>query len=606
MGYQHWRLGKGDAYQLGVARMRVAEMLHAHAKGIEGPLALACEAPIDGWDDIVEYGARQGCLTVTHHQVKRQNTNFAASEKTETFGDLFERATKLLADADPYNGLPVPPEHRYFRFVLPTDTIAVGAKLGIAALRTLLEECVGNEADTIVANKGKNRGDQEREWLKLIGTAAGTDDACARLLRQMRVELRPVASVEGNGALAALFENAALARDLVDKAIRDTAPEGWLDAEELLPKLSDAKPNPAMRQVRLAQHEGRFYAQPHARLQDVRAVAEAIVAKVWAAHAAADLHVSFPLPDGTSSDGAKALRLACIRLLLHAPRSPAYVSGDKGWYERSRLEVKRTLGLVGASSSLEAAHFVERAAPRSLPPKASWTPEELAAALHDAMDARVWDAVRQEGAKALVGAKEIPFDELAAFLTNSVGVLERVLHGWWGLERAASGVARAGPAIAPNVARIVAGLAVLQLSEHGMSSVNDQTDIAKVGELPLRALGIDEAPVTYDGEPHPVGLSEHAREILVHAGVVLIVRGDVSDFYTFATMRPMDELADGASMRDSTPSAFLMSSESLITAARKGANVASNLIQQWCNDRARHHRAALDAAVQQWKESRAA
>lgn len=100
---------------------------------------------------------------------------------------------------------------------------------------------------------------------------------------------------------------------------------------------------------------------------DVRAVADAIVAKVWAAHGAANLHVSFLLPDGTASEGARALRLACIRLLLHTRQSPAYVCGDKAWYERSRLEVKRTLGLAGASNSLEAEHFVERAELAGLP-----------------------------------------------------------------------------------------------------------------------------------------------------------------------------------------------------------------------------------------------
>jgi hypothetical protein len=611
MGYRHWQLLKGDDYQRAVARMRVAELLDAHAKGIGGPLALSCEAPVDGWDDIVEYGAAKGQLTATHYQVKLQNTDFKAGEKTATFEDLFKHAAKILADADPYEGVTILPVDRYFRFVLPTDEITVGATLGIDQLRMLLEECEGTAADAIVANKGVNlkgadKGKQKRDWLALIRAAVGTDDECAILLRQMQVELRPVATLEGNGALAALFENPGLARDLVDKAIRDTAPEGWLDAEELLPKLFDAKPKPAMRQVLIAQHEGRFYAQPHARVQEVRAVADAIVAKVWAAHAAADLHVSFPLPDGTASDGARALRLACIRLLLHARQSPVRLTGHMRWFERTRLEVARVLGVTGPTDPLAEGHFNERPAPGSLPPKISWSPEDLAGALHAAMDARVWELVRGEGTKVMVGAKGVPFDELVAFLMGVDGFLERVLRGWWGLEQAASGVARAGPAIASNVAWIVAGLAVFRYAGFGISRSPDHPDVAKVGALPVRALALDQAAINYDGEPQAVGLSRHARQILELPGLVLIVRGDVNRYYTLARLRHINEPAAGANLQTASPSAFLMCSESLVDAAGAGADIATQLIRECCDTLANHHIAALDAALQQWRESNAA
>lgn len=611
MGYKHWRLGKGDAYQLGVARMRVAALLDAHASGVEGPLALACEVPIEEWDDIVEYGADNGCLTVTHYQVKLQNTNFKAGEKTATFGSLFDRAARILDDAAPYEGLTVPPEKRFFRFVFPTDDIKVGSQLGIDQLRLLLESCSGNAADAIVGNGGanllgKDGGDQAREWLRLIRNSAGSDSLCACLLRQMRVELQPFAAVENDGRLAALFDDPTQARILLDTVIRKTAPEGWLDAEELLPKLVDARPKPAMRQVRIAQHEDLYYAHPYVdvRMTDLRAVAEAVVEKVWAENGGSDLHVSFPLPEVTASEGARALRLACVRLLLHAARSPIHVTGQPKWFERTRMEVARVLGVTNSARSLAEDHFHERAAPVSLPPKASWSPMALADALHAAMDARMWKRVRREVEHELLRA-DVSFQEMLDSLMGLNGFLERVLHGWWGLEQEASGVARAGPANASNVGLVVAGLAVIRHAGYHLSASDEGPGVAKLGALPVRALAIERAAVTHDREPIEVNLSQHARDLLDQSGIVLIVRGNVDSYYSFATSRLIIEPAAHAGLQHAAPAALLMDSDSLVTAAITGGGAPARQIKEWCDTHTKHHGAALEAALQQWRESHA-
>lgn len=611
MGYRHWRLGMGDAYQLGVARARVLAILYAHSTGGEGPVALACEAPVDGWDDIVEFGAAARAITATHYQVKLQNTNFKKSEKHETFEALFNHAAILLREPSPYEEVVVASADRRFRLVFPTGDITVGSKLGVDQLRMLLQECEGNAADRIVANEGvkligKDDGDQKREWLSLIRSATGSDDACANLLRQMRVDLHPEATLEHDPRLSLLFDDPARARDIVDKALRSVAPEGYMDVDELLPLLTTAQPRAETRQVRIAQHGDRFHVQPKTRTREVRIIADTIVASVWADQGAADLHIGFPLPESSASLDARALRLACIRLLLHAQRSPTFVSGNERWYERGRREVQRALGLITSSARLDAAHFTDRAAPMGLPPKACWPPDELANALHAAMDAHLWKLVCRHGASMLAGANGVPFDHTVGFLTSLGGFFERVLHGWWGLEKTASGVARAGPVIAGNVACIAAGLAVLQHAGYAISAPVDSADVATIGELPVRALAIEQAATTCDDEPQAANLCEHASNVVVHAGIALVAKGDVGDYYALATLRPIDDVTEGAGLQDESPAAFLMSSEALVAAAKKGAQRASELIQRWCDDRARHHRAALDAALRQWSESNAA
>lgn len=610
MAYAKWRLGRGDDYQRGVARLRVARLLDAHARGIDGPLALSCETPDhEEWDDIVEFGAAGGVLTTTHRQVKRQHGDF----KDGTFAKLFERAAKILADAQPYTGLTIPPESRYFHFVLPTDQMSCDG-LGIDQLRMLLDECAGNAADTIVADRGakldgKEGGDQKRKWLEAFRKATTDDRAAARLLRQLRVELRAAAEVAAdNPELTTLFEHPDRARLLIDDAIHNLAPQGRLDAEELLPVLLDAAPRPSVRVVRLARHGNRFWAHAPVRNPDVGAVATAILEHAWRAHGAADVHVAFPCPDATASSEESALRLACVRLLLHARPSPTYVAGKVEWCDRGRIDTQRTLG-GDDRGPIESEHYADRPAPAALPPVRSWPPNELAAALQDAMDARVWSAVRTQARLDLVGAKGVPFDDLADELAGVPDFFDKTLRGWWGLEQKASGVVRAGPGAAPNVARVVAGLAALRAAGYAVAAHHHETHIASIGTLTIRTLAIERASVEVGGEPIGVALAEHARQLLDHAGVVLIARGDPDSFYAFADPASIDESGADASMRAASP-ALLVTAESLIVAAKQkpkeGSSPVRDRVKALCNARARHHAAALDAALQQFQESDAA
>gem|GEM_PF-4180909 len=623
MGYPHWRLGKGSDYQVGIARMLVAKMLDAHAKGIEGPLAMAHEAPIDGWDDIVEFGADNGQLIATHYQVKRQYTNFdfESDEKIGTFTELFTNAAEILSASDPYNHMDVNKINRTFRFVFPTDGISVGASLGIYPLRCLLEACVGNAADTIVANKGANLGeaskstkkraqptvgDQKRAWLELIRAAAGNDDACANLLRQMRIDCYSESMVDDNKSLAALFDDPDRARDLIDKAIRSTSPEGWLDVEGLLPVLSAAKPKPELLQCRIVQHGSKFYEYSQRRSGDLPVVANTIVQRVWCDHGATRLHVAFPHPSRDTPRGALELRSACIRLLLHAQLSPVHVSGSYAWYESCRSKVQRTLGVQGRCPTMEEKHFAEHATPLTLPPKWSWPPDILATALHNAMNEHVWRSVSVEWEKLGEGLEMVPFDSLSEMLKKTPDLWDCILRGWWAQEADASGVARAGPGITYLLAMVVGGLAVLQYAGFDvLPSDGRQPNVARLGALSVRALAIDVAAVRNVGELRSTRLAHHARHVLEYAGVVLIAQGNSQQFYDWARQRPDSPGAD-VSLQSTRSPALLMDSDFLMQAAAWGPEAAKNDISDWCKRLTSHHVDDLEAALTQWNEANVA
>ena len=112
-----------------------------------------------------------------------------------------------------------------------------------------------------------------------------------------------------------------------------------------------------------------------------------------------------------------------------------------------------------------------------------------------------------------------------------------------------------------------------------------------------------------DGEPSSVDLSEHARGVLGHAGVVLLARGEVENYYDLADPASIDESGADASMRG-TSLAFLLTAESLIAAAKikpsSGSSAVRNRVAAWCKARAARHSEALDAAIQQLLESHAA
>ena len=606
MGYAKWRLGKGDQYQTDVERYRVARMLEVHAQGVEGPVALGCEVPIEGWDDIVEFGIEQDAVTVTYYQVKNQNTDFSAGELNDTFGKLFRSAVEILQKADPYDGLVVPTKRRRFVFVLPTGDITVGASLGMDQLRALLQKCVNmHAAEAIVANDGANikdgkaNGEQQRKWLAQIKTSAGTDDACARLLQQMRVEIWPSGFVDEQAAnlLTSRFDNPERARLLIDAALRDNPPEGRLDAEELLAKLADALPKRELRRVRLARVGDECFVQPHTRQADLTVVADSIVKDVWSSHGAIDLHVGYPPPDD-----AKPLRLACVRLLLHARQSPVYVIGRDAWRARSTAEVAGAVGLVAGKGALDGAHYEEKFAPASLPPKAMWAADVLGDALHAAMDGHVWERVREEGKAVLEGTEGVPFEDLAASMKESEGFFDRVLRGWWEAEENASGVARAGPAVAPRVAQIVAGVAVLRHLDFQVAVADAPGTIARLGDLPVRALAIEQVSGIIDGLQAAVELAGHARDLLTQTGVVLI-RCDVEGIYDLASMPQLDESGGGTGIHEWTASAFLIDVGSLIASVKNGDEATKDLIKGWCDRRAQHHQAALNAAHQQWREN---
>lgn len=605
MGYAKWRLGHGDCYQTDVARYRVARLLEAHMQGVDGPMELACEAPVEGWDDIVEFGIKAGEITTTHYQVKHQNTDFNARELSDTFGKLFTSAAHILQVPHPYDDLQVPVEGRRFVLVLPTHDINVGTNRGIDQLKTLFEKCKNHQAaKAIVANNGanisdgKSGGEQQRNWLALIKTSAVTDDACVQLLQQMSVEILPREVVIENTQrlLASQFDDPNRATLLLDEALRNNPPEGRLDSEELLAQLADALPNLELRCVRLVQDGNAYCAQLHTRQRDLAVVARNIVENLWREHGAPVLHVGYPPPVDPR------LRLACVRLLLHAERSPVFVTGRDNWWERSKAEVAGAVGFHVRQKALHGEHYEEKALPRSLRPMANWAAAQLSAALHAAMDDHVWVCVLAEGKAALVGAGAVPFEEVAASMKGLDGFFERVLRGWWKEEENASGVARAGPAVAHRVAQIVAAVAILQHLGYNVGATDVPLSIARVGDIQLRGLAMEQVGGIYDKLRIAVPLTQHARDILDHAGLVL-VQGSVDDLYELADPRQRDELDGAAGILSWTTPAFLMNPDSLITAVKKGDAIARNLVESWCNQRAKHHRAALDAALQQSRES---
>ncbi len=609
MGYAKWRLGMGDKYQIDVARYRVGLLLQAHAQDIDGPIALGCEVPVEGWDDIVEFCSQKGEITATHYQVKRQNTDFKAGDLQKTFAELFKSAAAILKEDAPYDGFVVRAKHRRFVFVLPTGDISVGAKLGIDQLVALLPKCsTASAAQALVSNDGglindgKEGGDQQRRWLLHIKASAGTPEMCERILQQMSVEIWPSAFVEEQAAalVAMSFDLPDCADLLIDNVLRRNPPEGLIDAEKLLAELVAAKPKPALLRVKLARSGDVYFVQPFTRLDKVASVAKRVVHRVWREHDSVDLQVGYAPPNAT-----KTLRLACVRLLLHAARSPVHVKNRDAWLDRCRSEVAWAVGLTSGKGALEGAHFKEKEPSASLPPKVEWAPEVLGHALQIAMDAYIWKRVCAETKLALELADGVSFDEVMKSMRELVGFFDAVLRGWWVAEEAASGIARAGPSVAHGVAQIVAGMAVLQHLGFSVAAADTPGTIAKLGDLPVRALAIEQVGGIADKLPRAEELSWYARELIAFPGVVLLIGGS-EGLYDMASGQPLDEPVASAGILTSTASAFLIDAGLLVASVRRGDQFAKSLVQTWCDRRAEHHRSALDAALQQWGESDAA
>ncbi|PKN24486.1 MAG: hypothetical protein CVU65_11610 [Deltaproteobacteria bacterium HGW-Deltaproteobacteria-22] len=599
MGYNKWGLSQGDKYQYAFARYRVAMLLEAHASQIGGPVAFGVETPVEGWDDIAEFSTVDGHLSVIHYQVKRQYSNFKAGDLAAVFQNLFKTALEILQKTDPYNGFSVPAESRKFVFVFPTPDLKVG-KIGISQLKSLLENCTNDSAArTIVSNKGQNLDKSQCQWLAEVRKAAGSPEMCRQVLSQMSVQILPEAILDeqASALFAKHYDIHDLVKPLLDDILRNSPPEGLLDVEELLEKLAQAGPKRELQHISLGQDLKGCFIHHHERQSDITNVAGSIVKKVWQPHDAVVLHVCYQPPDDSMP-----LRLACVRLLLHANLSPVYVSGRCLWWERCKTEVAGTVGYNECKGALEEGHFKEKAVPKTLPPKTTWLHGDFGASLQNAMDDFVWECVLEEGKCLLSSIVGVPFEKQANSMRHLAGFFNHVLHGWWGEEKGASGVARAGPKVARNVAEIILAIAILEKLGHKVTAPDDAETIGMLGNLSVRALAIKEVGGIDDKLKKPVKLDDCARDLLACQSVVLI-SCNVDDIYRTAKMPPFGETGEGTGIQEWTASAFLINPESLISAIKRSECCARSLIDSWREQRSRHNSDALNAELEKWNEN---
>ncbi len=218
------------------------------------------------------------------------------------------------------------------------------------------------------------------------------------------------------------------------------------------------------------------------------------------------------------------------------------------------------------------------------------------------MDSHLWQRVHEKAASALDSLLEVDCETALAYLQGLPDFYDRTLKGWWGAEVDVSGIARAGPQVADRIAQIVACVAVLEASSFVTGAANDDGAVGALGELPVRALAIDQVSGVVDKVQMGVDIMRFARQVVSLPGVLLLC-ANADDIYDLAEMRRMDEDSTGAGIMDWTPAAFIMDPRSVVQAATSGLTAAEPLIRAWCKRRADHYQASLEAAIEQHQES---
>lgn len=616
MGYAKWLLNTHETYAKKVILLRLLDLIEAEAVQSDGPFLLYREAVVDGWDDIVEEGYRAGQFYADHYQVKHQYGDF----KADVLMPIFDAAFKNLDSPPTLAVLEVAPERRSFTLCLPTDDVGVKVDqktLSLADLRTLCLVCTPAAATQIATDKGKELTKGQRAWLETLAARFGGDFSRAtKVIAQMRVDLWPESAL--NGALESrsrlLFEQDVLARSTLLDRVETAAPQGPLQALNLLPQVSDLGPKTLLNAVTVNAAKGKFWASHMGGQLSGEECSdhEFHVRKVWSRTSPAALRIGFGPGELRTVRSAEPDPL--FRLMAHARVSPFSVHSPCEWYALARERLGCAIGCrkPHLSSILEPDAYQVLERTRRPVPEGASDDTAFATALHVAMDKiveeeigqRLQDSEREEPPKqqaSTTRAKDVLFEKGALRL-------HRVLRAWWEPKHI-KGRLRLGPQFVDTIVDVVRSLSRLleafpetTMEACKSSSVEDQSEcIAWVGRTPVRALAIEMAAVPNDeGGYEPRNLEDSAEALLGRPGIILVPRMDVQDV---AVPTNVTELGHNPMLSSPTPTGVLLNMSTLISRGQKGEHeVVSWVERQFQSQRGPAAKAAFEAARQDWKE----
>jgi hypothetical protein len=602
MGYAKFRLDRCGDYQRAFATLRVAKMLLAYAEHADGPMELGCEVPVDEWDDVLEIARMNGQWTATHYQLKRQYKDFG-SDGRKMFEKLFASAARILNETDTYAPRKIPPALRGFVLVLPPGSPDVAKGLSTDALRSLLKAANGNGAGAaLVTNRGSKLSVEGQAWLDFVRKSVSDDGLAAQVLERTTVVSQDEQGLEERTTecLARLFDDHDRAAMTISWFVDKVQPEGRLRAETMLQTLALAKPRSIQRAVRLGLHGTESYASGlFGRIPaDLSDLAAEVVDLAWRTTGPVELQVHM---SPKALDASPPLQHACKRLLLHAGYRPTRAVSHAEWWERCKADVQGSVGCDLTNEWLELKSYENQDECLTLTPERRWHPDALGAALHAAMDNRVWADVERRVAEELSSNNELCMAYAAVYRQiRALGdPFERLLKGWWAREAGASGVARAGPLAARRIASIMVAVAILRWLGCRVEAPGQAPDIARCGLLPVRGLAISHASVMNGNRWAAEPLLEQAREVMGAPGIVILHEGDPE---AFDGSIPLDRTGPSANVQALADSAWLLTPQRLIAWLRLGIDEARVRMRADCRRRAMHREADFAAAIECMKE----
>lgn len=616
MGYGHFHFDSCTEYQRAIATTRIAKMLHAYAFDEDGPQEIASEAPVDGWDDIVEFAVKDDALFSVHYQVKRQHEDFASTDQ-EAFAKLFRSALQILDDERPYDGLFIHPDRRDFFIVLPGSGIVIPGKgtptLELSDLRSVAHSCTMNAWQAIGKNKGIKLPIGQRDWLHFAASIAGKDyEKAARVLSRLNVSIASEIEARDSAiqGLRGLFEDADLAYNLIMRELSILPPEGRLTAQCLITPLIRAHPKATSQVISLQREGNQFWCLglPGPSPQNSSEEAAQIVKHAWHRTTPFGVRVCFAPDDEQSVPD--ELRLAVLRLLLHATARPTHVKAPVEWCTNALLETGKTMGGDHGNHVLDADYYQKANGTLRIPPRKTRSANELATALEAAMDEALWKEVRTEYATSIPpcsGERPIDFAQTCTITKNLSDPFGRLMRCWMEHDEV-NGTLRAGPNAKGSIAVILAALAVLErLGCHFGPAPDNSSSLATLGEFVVRAIAVTRC--SRSKQSHACGSSngaDHARDIVKEKAIVLLAQVNPEAIYLAASRPRLTTTASSSRMDRPSSPALLLSARTLLEQFDCSEQSARDWFSKQRENLSGEDRDAFSTAMQDWKENDAA
>ncbi len=629
MGTRKWRLDSHESYAKDLIVLRLLHLIDAEANLSDGPFMVYREAAVDGWDDIVEVGSREGSFYARHYQVKHQYGDFTAKTlksggaggPAENFMLLFDQAHAISMSPGTYDDVVVPSDRIEFVVCLPTDDVKVdlaGGGLSIRDLRTLRDECNSSSATQIGSNKGANLTDGQRGWLEAVAARFSGDYAQAsNLVARMKVDLWPesVLQDELNSVASRLFGLHKLAKSHILYLLGRAVPEGAIRVHDLLSEASALEPRPLLKALTICSRDGLFWTRGV--WGDSQTVdtppAHDHVRKVWSMTGPAALRIGFR--PGEEFEETRVVWAAAIRLLAHLPCGPHSVCTVSEWFELARWLTGFTVGCgAGQNAELMKANAYQEFRPTLRPkPSTATDAATLANTLHDAMDRFVSEEVdirvKQRGWSqgtivdaSVAAAKALLFAEQA-------NLLRRVLKGWWEPEQV-DGRLRLGPRLLEGVVDVVLSLATLARAfpetptEIGSVPAECKHSITRIRRMPVRALALETAAQKgHENRGKIRPLSWYGADLLSPPGIVLVRNMDVGYVMRNARPKSITTVVGFPALSTTSPSGVLISMQALLSESDQGEVAVVNFVSdEIAAQQGVPAKATFESAIEAWKE----